>query len=127
MDESINDEPIVFTGLFADMFSPDFSIVTEKILLPGDKTMLHDITKLKETDIVGTSVRIRELKSEKNKITLITEGAEMRTANLRIRLPFVPQKAVIDGEDISVSYCHLSKTALLTFRNTTGIREIIIE
>ena len=127
MDESINDEPLVFTGLFADMFSPDFSIVTEKVLHPGDKAMLHDITKLCDTDIVGTSVRIREMKSQENKLVLITEGAEMRTANVRIRIPFVPKKASIDGEEISATYCELSKTALLTFSNTTGIREIVIE
>ena len=127
MDESINDEPLVFSGLFADMFSPDFSLVTEKVLLPGDKAMLHDITKTTDTEIIGTSVRIREVNAEKNRLILITEGAEMRTANVRIRIPFIPKKASIDGEEISVSYCELSKTALLTFSNITGIREIVIE
>lgn len=127
MDESINDEPLVFTGLFADMFSANFEITTEKVLHPGDKAILHDITNIKDFEIVGTSVRVNEITVNDNKVILRTEGAEMRRANLRIKLPFAPEKASIDGEKAEVSYDTLSKTALITFSNVTGERKIIIE
>ena len=62
-----------------------------------------------------------------NKVTLRTEGAEMRRANLRIKLPFVPEKATINGKEADISYDTLSRTALITFCNVTGERKIIIE
>lgn len=127
MDESINDEPLVFTGLFADMFSADFEITTEKVLYPGDRAMLQELTKVKDYEIIGSSVRVNEVTVYDNKVILRTEGAEMRKANLRIKLPFVPQKALIDGEKADISYDTLSRTALITFCNVTGERKIIIE
>ena len=127
MDESINDEPLVISGLYADMFTADFEIITEKLLLPGDKAMLHDITKLGDLDIVGTSVRVNEVTFDGNIVTIKTEGAEMRSARLRIKLPFAPGEASVDGEAAEISYDSLSSTALISFRNTTGHREIIIK
>lgn len=127
MDESINDEPLVFTGLFADMFSADFEITTEKVLYPGDRAMLQELTKVKDYEIIGSSVRVNEVTVYDNKVILRTEGAEMRRANLRIKLPFVPQKALIDGKEADISYDTLSRTALITFCNIPGERKIIIE
>ena len=127
MDESINNEPLVLTGLFADMFSPDFEIVTEKILYPEDKAMLCDLTKITEAvDIIGTSVRIDELKAEDGKVILSTSGAGGFNANIRIKLPFIPQYAEIDGEAARISYDKPSSTALISFYSKTGNRTIVI-
>ncbi len=126
MDESINDEPLVFTGLFADMFSSDFEITEEKVLHPGDKAMLQDLNKVKDYEIVGTSVRVNEVTAKADKVIIRTEGSEMRTANIRIRLPFAPIKATVDGKEAAINYDSKSRTALITFRNVTGERKIII-
>lgn len=127
MDESINDEPLVFTGLFADMFSPDFEIITEKVLLPGEKAMLQDMSQVNNYEIVGTSVRVNEVIPMSDKVVIRTEGAEMRRANLRIKLPFAPVNVLIDGEKAELSYDTLSRTALISFGNVTGERKISIE
>ncbi len=127
MDESINDEPLVLTGLFADMFSPDFEIVSEKILYPEDKAMLCDLTKItEEVDIIGTSVRIDELKAEDGKVILSISGAGEFNANIRIKLPFIPEYAEIDGEAARISYDKASSTALISFYSKTGNRTIVI-
>lgn len=126
MDESINDEPLVLSGLFADMFSPCFDIVTEKILYPNDKAMLCDIRKLRDFDIVGTSVRIESAQLQDNTAIIHFVGAKMRKAAIRIRLPFTAKKALIDGEEVSISYDTGSSTALITFENKTGSRELLI-
>ncbi len=128
MDESINDEPLVFEGLFADMFSSDFEIVTEKVVYPNDKAMLFDLSKIKsDWEIIGTSVRIDSAEVFENKAILNVSGAKMRTANIRIRLPFIPSKASIDGENILISYEDTAKTCLISFSNIIGNRKIIIE
>ncbi len=127
MDESISDEPLVITGLFCDMFSPDFDIVTEKVLLPNDKTMLFDLTQAKDFEIIGTSVRIESMNIEESRVILHTDGAKMRKANIRIKLPFTPRKAFIDGEKADIIYEDKGKTALISFENSVGNRTVVIE
>lgn len=127
MDESINDEPLVITGLYCDMFSPDFEVVTTKTLFENDKAMLFDLTKAKDFEIIGTSVRINSMVSENNRVILNIRGAKMRTANIRIKLPFEPISAKIDNCEAKLTFDSLSSTALISFPNVTGDREIIIE
>ncbi len=127
MDESINDEPLVITGLFCDMFSPDFDILTQKVLLPNDKAMLFDLKYAKAYEIIGTSVRIDSLETEKDRVILNVSGAKMRKASIRIKLPFVPKTASIDGKEAVLSFDALSSTALISFPNATGDRKIVIE
>lgn len=128
MDESINDEPLTFTGLFADMFSTEFDIITKKVLYPDDKAMLFDLTKAdNDCEIIGTSVRINSISLSENKVILNISGAKMRIANIRIKLPFIPADATIDGEKVDIQFEHKGNTALITFENTTGNRTLIIE
>ncbi len=127
MDESINDEPLVITGKYADMFSPEFDVITEKVLLPNDKAMLSDLTKAEDFAIIGTSVRINSIEKSDNRVVLNISGAKMRRANIRIRLPFIPEKAVIDGVKAEINYETTGNTALISFSNVTGDRILVIE
>lgn len=127
LDESINDEPLVITGMYADMFKPDFEIVTEKILYPNDKALLFDLNSINGTEIIGTSVRIDNLREASGKIELTVSGAAEFTAYIRIKTTFVPSKAFIDGNEISLTFDSKSSTALLSFESTIGSRNITIE
>lgn len=127
MDESINDEPLVITGLFADMFSPSFDVITEKVLYPNDKTMLFNLTEAEDYEIIGTSVRINSIETENGKAVLHIRGAKMRKANIRIKLPFVPSTAKIDNSFTELLFDGKSSTALISFENITGDRRIVIE
>lgn len=127
MDESINDKPLVFDGLFADMYSPEFDIITKKTLYPNDKAMLFDLRKAdKNFEIIGTSVRINNADVSDDKVSMNIAGAKMREACIRIRLPFVPQSAQIDGKTIFMQYEEVGNTVLLKFENTVGNKNIII-
>ena len=86
MDESVSDEPLIIDGIFADMYTADFAIVNGKKLKPGENTMLANIEKLNDLDIVGTSVRILSLEETNNKLVLKINGAKTK-ANIRIRVP----------------------------------------
>ncbi len=128
MDESINDEPLVIDGLFADMFTEDFSIISSKVLYPNDKAMLCDLSKTKDDiAIIGTSVRVNSMKKEDGKLVLSISGASSFRANIRIKLDFIPQKAEIDGNAAEISYNKESRTSLISFDSVTGNRTLIIE
>lgn len=128
LDESINDDPLVIQGLFADMFSPEFEIVTEKILMPNDKALLFDLTKINNpVEIIGTSVRINKIEELDRQIKLDISGAGDFNANIRIRISFKPTDIKLDNHNIKFDFDELSSTVLITFESKTGNREIIIK
>ena len=128
MDESINDEPLVIDGLFADMFTADFEITTSKVLYPNDKAMLCDLSKVKDDiAIIGTSVRVNSMEKKDGKLVLNISGASSFRANIRIKVDFIPENAEIDGKSTEIFYDALSHTALISFDSVTGERTLIIE
>ncbi len=127
MDESFSTEPLTLTGLFADMFALDFSITEKKVLNPGEHALLTDLNKIKEdTAIIGTSVRIRSMECNGKKAVLNVQGAGHFDAYMRIKLPFVPGEAYIDGEKCDMQYDAKSKTVLLHFINVLGLRTVTV-
>ncbi|MBE6715321.1 MAG: hypothetical protein E7573_00195 [Ruminococcaceae bacterium] len=127
MDESINDEPLVFEGLFCDMFSPKFDIITEKVLFPNDKAMMRDLyLSDSSVEIIGTSVRVENLTTNEKYVELLIAGAGCFTANIRIRLPFNPSEVTVDDNPVEFVYEALASTVLITFKSKTGKRIVKI-
>lgn len=127
MDESVSAEPLKMTGVFADVYSPGFDIITEKTLEPGENTLLLDLDKY-EDNIIGTSLRIYsfETDAENRKAEIVCSGSSCIRANIRVRLPFVPVRAETDGCEISCSYEETGKTTLLSFDSEGGERTITV-
>ncbi len=128
MDESISDEPLILNGLFADMYSADFKIINSKTIMPGENTLLSDLSKIKdELCIIGTSLRILSLTQGKRKITLEAQGASNFEANIRIKVPFEIKSATVDGSECFCKYNSESKTVLIKFQSITGKRNIVLQ
>ncbi|MCR5522539.1 MAG: hypothetical protein K6F64_02735 [Clostridia bacterium] len=115
-DESTVDTAVEFNGLFADMFTPDFKIITNKTLNPGDNTLLVDLNKYKE-NIIGTSCRIESFEIGNDCAVIKAHGASGLNACMRIRLPFIPSYAQINGDKCGLEYESDGKTTLLMFRS----------
>ena len=128
MDESVSDEPVTLNGRLIDMFSPAFDVVTQKTVNPGEQAMLCDLSYFDASvpQVLGTSVRINALETDNGAVTMNVSGAGDFTARIRLLLPFIPQKAEIDGEPCDMAYDGASRTALLTFSSRTGERTIVI-
>ena len=129
MDESVSDEPLTVRGLYADMFSPAFDVVTEKTIHPGENAMLFDFACLDKTapQVIGTSVRINDLQTDGDSVALRVSGAGAFRANLRIYLPFRPSTALLDGSPCEMQYDELSSTVLISYDSTTGEKKIVIQ
>lgn len=129
MDESISNEPLIFKGLFADMYSPKFDIITNKTVQAGESTLLLDFEKIKDEKlcVVGTSVRIDSLTQAEGKIQADFQGAGEFTASIRLRVPFEIKKASIDGKECEFEYNRESETVLVTFESIVGKRKLVLE
>ncbi|MDR3148177.1 MAG: hypothetical protein LBU00_07375 [Treponema sp.] len=123
MDESVSEEPRVFSGSFADLYTPDFKLITEKTLYPGDNTLLYDVTYCRgDAQIIGSSARVFSLE-RKDKLKLTCRAAADVHARIRLYLtrPLNAARAV-DAEgravDLRVDWDDRTSTVLLSFRGT---------
>ena len=129
MDESIDESPVVLNGLFADMFTADFEIITEKIISPGENSMLCDIEKIenKELCIIGTSSRINSLEQIGKTIRINAQGAGNLVANIRLRVPSKVINVKIGYEECRFDFDEISKTVLLTYNSEAKPVDITVE
>lgn len=115
-DESFSDEPLVLNGLFADMYTPEFDIITQKSVAPDKNTLLFDLEAIgNEPRIIGTSARIFSLSDNGGEIALKARGASDFKAYIRVRVPHPCSEAVSDSIPVSCEYDEKSKTVLLGF------------
>lgn len=131
MDECASSEPLVHEGLFADMFSLDFSICRKKVIYPGEYAVLSDLSRIdSECAVIGTSIRINSFDVSENEFTVKGCGA-LGNANMRLRLPKQPVSVFCEithadgnGEaqkvDIAYEWDTESSTVLLSFKNDAG-------
>lgn len=122
MDESVNEEPAVFRGLFADMLENDYAIRTEKTVRPDENAILFDFSKIEgeACRIVGCSARVNSLDCNEKGFRMEIKGAGSIHAWLRIRLP-KPVRAVNavdeDGNAVSMGFAwdDRTRTVLLDY------------
>ena len=123
-DESVNDEPLVLDGNFVDMFTERYELTASKSVRPDENVLLYDLSLIEDEQlrIIGTSVRVFELKEDDGKINLKVHGGCDYDAYMRIRVPFAVKSATARlsdgaGIDISCEYDVATRTALLGFRS----------
>lgn len=127
MKESITEKPVVYNGLFADMTEPDFEIITEKQVNPGETAILCDLSKIDdELCVIGTSCRINTLEFKNGIISLEAYGADDLKANIRLRVPYEPKK--ISSDCCAVfEYEAKSKTVLIKYNSKAKPVKITLE
>ena len=127
LDENDDDSPLVIDGVFADMFTPDFAVYNGVTLIPGQNCLLCDIAKLNDAvSVIGTSVRILQMQTNKNKVILRVRGASGFTARIRLKMPCKVTGAILDGIPCTFENESTGGTVLLTFDSVTGEREIVL-
>ncbi len=127
MEESVSSEPLVLKGQFADMYSPDFSVIKEKVVVPGESCLLHDLALIPEpVAVIGSSVRINSCFYDNCSIRLSVRGASDFQAFVRMKTPVPVVSVTIDGKVCEFDDDAESRTVLLRFNSIAGDREILI-
>ncbi len=125
MDESVNEEPKSFEGLFADMLENDYKIITRKEIGPDGNAILFDFSKIEEADtrIIGCSARVFTLDCTESGFTMELKAADRIKAFVRARLPqaVAGVKAVDeDGNEVPMdfSWDAATRTVLVSYDST---------
>lgn len=130
LDESVSSEPVTIKGNFVDMFTPGFDLISEKTLAPGENCLLSDLDQIKQLPaVVGTSVRIKEMRKTENVLYLKLYGASDFTAYIRLIVPAAVRTVSVDGKPCSFTYDANTSTVLLQFESVAAQRsaELILE
>jgi hypothetical protein len=120
MDESVSGEPLVLKGSFADIYTPDFKLITEKVLRPGENTLLYDLSHCRtDGQIIGASARVFSLKRT-GKLEIKCRAAADVHAHIRVyfKQPVTAVRGVDSGGkavDVRLDWDDRTSTALFSF------------
>ena len=124
MDESVNDHPKTFTGLFADLMEDGFPVVASKTIRPDEGALLYDLTALPkgQLSVVATAARVLSAHATDTQITFTARTADKVLVHVRLALPFpLSRVTAMDetGESVDVQYQYddASGTALFTWQS----------
>ena len=78
MDESVSDNPYKLKGSFINLFNPQLKVEEEVILKPTHRALLLDLDAIQKSkdipSVIASAGRIREYKTNDNRINFITRG-----------------------------------------------------
>ena len=133
LDESVSGEPLVLSGLFADMFDTRYRIITEKSIAPDENALLFDLGAIEgETlRVIGTSARVLSLSASEKSVSLTVKGTQDVRTYTRLRVPFAVRAAEGKRKDgtavnIGVEYDPQSRTVLLSYDGVAEELEITL-
>ncbi|MCR5755995.1 MAG: hypothetical protein K6G30_14440 [Acetatifactor sp.] len=131
MDESVSEERKVFDGLFADMSSCDYQIVTRKEIGPDENTILFDFAVIEEESlrVIGCSARVMDLTCTETDFNMRVHTADNIRAYIRIRTPYEIQnvKAVdSDGNAVAVEAQWDENTRTMLFEYESYAKQVKI-
>jgi hypothetical protein len=135
MTESVNEKPLRIQGPVIDMFDPALPVLKEKIINPGQQSLLYDLKRIKEKNkpqILCAASRMYEEKRSNHTYSFVTKSPSNTQNVMRILLPSKPSAiAVKDAEGKPLKHTNgwdeLSHTVLLQFTNSSDGRSVDIE
>jgi hypothetical protein len=135
MDESISAEPLHIKGPVIDMFDPVLPVLKEKIISPGQQSLLYDLKRLKEKNmpkVLCAASRLYDEKKNAHVYTFITKSPSNTDNVMRVLLPSKPLSVKVkDAAGNSIenknTWDGLSQTCLLQFINSSDGRNVEIK
>jgi hypothetical protein len=80
MSESVNDDPLRIKGPVIDMFDPTLPVLIEKIIKPGQQSLLYDLKRLKNKKVPAVLCAASRIYDQKKKSIAIHLSQKARQA-----------------------------------------------
>lgn len=122
LDESVSEEPLVFDGVYVDLFDPMLPVVTRKTMRPDERALLFDVAYARNAGmsakVVGAGARIRGESLEDGAFSFVARGPAAVTANMRLMLPARPGAVTFSPEtEFRQEWDETHRTLWLSFDN----------
>lgn len=94
MEESLNDNPYIETGLFTDLLADGYPIIKKICINSGEEGLFFNYEFIKDENlcIIATAARIEKLECDTYKLKILCKAADRIHVNIRIRLPWKPER-----------------------------------
>ncbi len=101
MEDSPASGPLVLHGCFADLFSPEYEILSGKEIAPGETALLFDLDEpgLEAMRPVASTARVEGLTETKTGYTIVCKAAEGIRIRMLLKLPMPVCRAEALAED----------------------------
>ncbi|KPL13098.1 hypothetical protein AMJ85_00365 [candidate division BRC1 bacterium SM23_51] len=128
LDESTTDVPLRLTGQFVDLFDPDLPVVGEKVLKPGDRSLLYDLKRRRgrRPQLIAAAARAYDEHADRHGWSAVFRGPADTSAVARLWLPHPPVRVELTtsadeepGQSDS-QWDEASQTLWLRFANSPG-------
>lgn len=122
LDDSVNKKPLKLKGCFIDLFDPKLPVVNQKLIQPGEQSLLIDMKRVErkhKAQVLAAASRTYEQVWGKNTYRFIAKSP-LKTDNVsRVLLPKSPLSVKINGKETfeKSRWDKLSNTYLLNFAN----------
>jgi hypothetical protein len=127
LDENPDKAPYHVKGPVIDLFDPQLPVLAEKIVHPGEQSLLYDVKRVadkKQPKVLATAARVYEEKSTANSYSFVVKSPAKTLNSMRIILPGQPKQTLVnssDGKalsDVKTSWDISSGTLYLGFPNS---------
>ncbi len=110
MEDSPVSRPLTLRGHFADLFSPEYEILTEKEILPGKTALLFDLDEPgpEKTRPVASTARLESLTETEAGYAVRCRTAEGIRVRMRLKLPrpvYRAEALTEDGRQLEADVC----------------------
>ena len=135
IDESVSADPLHIKGPVIDMFDPLLPVLSEKIINPGQQSLLYDVSRMDKKNIPSVLCAASRVYNEKraaHTYSFVTKSPTGTQNVMRIAIPGRPKSvAVTDATgkiaESSNSWDELSSTCLLQFANNAEGMQVEIK
>lgn len=126
MDESVSTRPQHIKGQVIDMFDPLLPVLQEKIINPGQQSLLYDLNRIKDKNspqVLCAASRVSDEKRDTHSYSFIAKSPSNTNNVMRLLLPSNPLTIVVKDAKGKLlqntsAWDKLSKTCLLQFVNS---------
>jgi hypothetical protein len=136
LDENADSKPYTVKGPVIDLFDPQLPVLSEKIVNPGEQSLLYDLSRVadkKQPKVLASASRIYNSKVTQNSYSFMAKSPVNTTNSARVLLPSKPEKVTLsnhEGEalkDVRSSWDESSHTLYLGFDNSPDGIKVNIE
>ena len=122
LEESVSDAPLQLRGRFVDLFDPSLPVTRERVLAPGERTLLYDLDWAEKhgpaKKVVAAAARVKQEAEDGSSFAFVLRGPKATHANVRVMLPSAPGSVVASPSvPVDSKWDAESKTLLMSLDN----------
>jgi len=127
MDENDDSKPYTVKGPVIDLFDPQLSVLSEKVVNPGEQSLLYDLSRVADKNkpqVLASASRIYHEQIQNGSYSFVAKSPINTINSVRVLLPSEPKETVVTDNtgktitDVKTSWDKSTNTLYMGFDNS---------